>query len=47
VARTYGTILIEQLANQPSEINNDIESYRIDPDIYRETGELVKLGREQ
>ena len=44
MARTFGTILIEQLANQPSEVNNDIESYRIDPDIYKETGELVKIG---
>ena len=44
MARTFGTILIEQLANQPSEVNNDIESYRIDPDIYKTTGELVKIG---
>jgi len=44
VARTFGTILIEQLANQPTEVNNDIQSYRIDPDIYKTTGELVKIG---
>ena len=44
MVRSYGTILIEQLANQPSEVNNDIESYRIDPTIYKETGELVKIG---
>ena len=44
MVRSYGTILIEQLANQPSEVNNDIESYRIDPDIYKTTGELVKIG---
>ena len=44
VARSFGTVLIEQLANQPSEVNNDIQSYRIDPDIYKTTGELVKIG---
>ena len=44
MARSFGTILLESQINQPSEINNDIQSYRIDPDIYKTTGELVKIG---
>jgi len=44
MARSFGTILLESQINQPSEINNDINSYRIDPAIYKETGELVKIG---
>lgn len=45
--RTYGTILTEQRANQPSEVNNNIKTYTIDPAIYKKTGKLVKVGGEE
>jgi|GEM_PF-5637838 hypothetical protein len=42
--RTYGTVLLEKLVNQPSQVDSDLAEYKIDIDYYNKTGEIRKLG---